>query len=195
MLTPVARVLKERTADIHGCVENRLDLTDPALDPSRLRDVVIRLHGFWAGTEPAVDTWAAQHPQDAAALRWERRRRTELLTRDVAVLGGLVGPPAPPVVDDLDTAAVFGWLYVTEGSTLGGAVITRALARLDGGLRLASFAPYDEGPGPMWKDFQTRLEQWTAGDDLRAERVVAAGVATFAALDAWTRPLDREAVA
>jgi heme oxygenase len=176
-------------------MEGRLDLTDPALDLTRLRDVVVRLHGFWAGTEPAVDAWAARHAEDATALRWSRRRRTDRLARDVELLGGTLGPPAPAVVDVADTATVLGWLYVAEGSTLGGAVITRMLRRLDAGLRLESFAPYDEGPGPMWKDFQSRLQQWTADDDLRAERVVAAGVATFAALDAWTRPLVREAVA
>ena len=194
-LATVARLLKERTAEIHECVEARLDLTDPALDPARLRDVVVSLHGFWAGTEPALDSWAAAHPEHAAELRWRRRRRTERLAADVAALGGPVGPAAPAVFDRPDTAAVLGWLYVAEGSTLGGAVITRALNRLDPGLRLGFFAPYDEGPGPMWKAYQARLATWTGDDDLRAERVVAAGVATFTALAAWTAPLADEAVA
>ena len=170
-------------------MEARLDLTDPALDLWRLRDVVTRLHGFWAGTEPALDTWAGEHPGLAEALQWSRRRRTARLARDIAVLGGSIGPPAPAVHDRPDTAAALGWLYVVEGSTLGGAVITRALARLRPGLRLECFAPYDEGPGPMWRDFQAKLEQWQAGDDLRAERVASAGVATFAALADWTAPL------
>ena len=194
-LTTVARRLRERTADIHESVEARLDLADPALDLARLRDVVVGLHGFWAGTEPAVSHWAVEHPELADALRWSRRRRTARLARDIAVLGGRPGPAAPPVTRRPDTADVLGWLYVTEGSTLGGAVITRALARVHPGLRLESFAPYDEGPGPMWKAYQAQLEQWTVGDEWRVERVVAAGVATFAALADWIGPLAREAVA
>ena len=191
----MARALKERTADLHECVESRLDLTDPALDAARLREVVTSLHGFWAGTEPGIDRWAADDPDHAAALQWSRRRRTARLARDVEALGGRPGPVAPAVVDRPDTAAVLGWLYVAEGSTLGGAVITRLLQRLDPSLRLESFAPYDEGPGPMWKAYQATLEQWTGGDELRTERVVAAGVAAFGALATWTAPLAREAVA
>ncbi len=191
----MARLLKEHTTDIHECVEARLDLTDPALDLARLRDVVVSLHGFWAGTEPALDRWAVEHPVQARALQWRRRRRTARLARDVAALGGWAGISAPAVTDRPGTADVLGWLYVAEGSTLGGAVITRALSHLRPGLRLECFAPYDEGPGPMWRDLQTHFERWTAGDDLRCERVVAAGVATFAALAAWTAPLEREAVA
>ncbi|WP_375501308.1 biliverdin-producing heme oxygenase [uncultured Jatrophihabitans sp.] len=188
-------MLKERTADSHECVEARLDLTDPALDLARLRDIVTGLHGFWAGTEPVLDEWAAARPALADALRWPRRRRTARLARDVALLAGRLGPPAPPVTGRAGTADVFGWLYVAEGSTLGGAIITRALARLRPGLRLECFTPYDEGPGPMWKAFQTQLERWTAGDEQRVEQVAAAAVATFAALVEWTAPLTREAVA
>ncbi|WP_375486197.1 biliverdin-producing heme oxygenase [uncultured Jatrophihabitans sp.] len=194
-LTTVARLLKERTAATHECVEARLDLADHALDPARLRDVLTSLHAFWAGTEPVIDSWAAQHLDESASLRWSRRRRAHRLARDVEVLGGSTEVAAPPFVEVADTAAVLGWLYVAEGSTLGGAVITRALRRRHPDLHLEFFAPYDEGPGPMWKQFQDRLESWAGGDELRTERVVNAGVAAFGALEAWTAPLAREAVA
>ncbi len=164
--------------------------------------MLARFHAFWAATEPALDAWAEREPDLAAALDWPRRRRTDRLAADVALLAARTGrrsevPPAAATVTSPDTAQVLGWLYVSEGSTLGGAVITRAVranpATAD--LRLCSFAPYAEGPQPMWRAFQDVLESWTVGDQLRAERVTAAGLHTFTALAAWVAPLAGDAAA
>ncbi|GHA37891.1 hypothetical protein GCM10007989_37230 [Devosia pacifica] len=55
--------------------------------------------------------------------------------------------------------SAFGVMYVLEGSTLGGKVITKALKRqADWPITRASyFDPYQEETGPMWRDFTVRL--------------------------------------
>lgn len=93
----------------------------------------------------------------------------------------------------MGTAEVLGWLYVTEGSTLGGAIIARRLPPLVAPLGVPAFLrPYPEGPGPMWQSYLAHLDEWVGADASRAERVVAAAVSTFDALEAWVRPLRIE---
>jgi heme oxygenase len=159
--------------------------------------------GFWSATEPVIDHWAAANPISAETLRWSRRRRADLLRQDVAALADHLGATstdvaaATPVIVECDESAVLGWLYVSEGSTLGGAVIDRMLRPLlsRSGLTLQSFTPYAEGPGPMWRQYLDALEAWTRDDHDRTEQVVDAGVRTFGALEAWVAPLRKELAA
>lgn len=154
-------------------------------------DVLARLGGFWASEEARLDDWFTAHPDTAERLQWDRRARLVRVRADLDVLAAACGVPAPaldaapPVFADIDEAAVLGWLYVTEGSTLGGAVIDRVLRDAGFPCRLRTFAPYAEGPQPMWRAYLAHLESWTAGSAARVELVVGAGVSTFAALERW----------
>ncbi len=160
--------------------------------------MVGRLYGFWTGTEAQLAPWLVDHRDLAAALDLPRRARCAVLRADLADLGSAADeqPVAAPVWTAGSPATVLGWLYVTEGSTLGGALIDRRLRTLAGGaVRLRSFTPYGEGPGPMWRAYLHVLEDWTADDAGRTRDVVDAAVATFAALDAWLEPARVEAAA
>ena len=125
-------MLRERTADLHRRLEDSLDLASPDLDADRLYDVLSRFHAFWKAAEPELDGWARREPALAATLDWPRRRRTARLAADLALLAARTGradeaPATEPALLSPDTAQVLGWLYVSEGSTLGGAVITARL--------------------------------------------------------------------
>ena len=192
----VLRDLRPATAVEHEQVETTLGLMDPHLDRDRLVDVLGLLHAFWRTAEAGLDAWAAAHPADAAALDWDRRRRTGLYAADLAALGaapgdGDAGPDLPGVPD---TDAALGRLYVMEGSTLGGTFIDRHLASLPGlagGPRLRAFSPYGADTGAMWAAFRrvTRAHVDGPGD---AGRVVAAARGTFAVLAGWcTRSAQR----
>jgi heme oxygenase len=186
------RALKDGTAHAHRLVESELELLDPHLDRARVARVVEQLYGFWSGTEPAIDRWAGSNPAAAEMVNWPRRRRTEIFAQDLRTLGrspayiaGLAS--APPVFAAVGLSQVFGWLYVAEGSTLGGAVIDRHLRRpaLADIPMLQSFTPYREGPGPMWQDYSAQVNEWVIIDPRRAEAVTAAAVDTFTKLQAW----------
>ena len=172
-IDPVAAALRERTAPCHARVETLTGLLDPALSVDRLATVLAALYRFWAVTEPQLDRWALASPELAAALDWPRRRRAALLAGDVVAVGGDANL-APQVAADTEAgdasgaaapigdAAALGWLYVTEGSTLGGAVLARRLRPLLDrlGTPLRSFEPYSEGPGPMWRSLGSVTAAW-----------------------------------
>lgn len=183
----VLSALRTATAADHERVESALDLLDPELDRPRLTEVLHLLHGFWVAAEDGLDAWAAREPADAAALDWDRRRRTALFAADLAGLGAepeRSAVPELPAVDETDDA--LGRLYVLEGSTLGGTFIDRHLTGLPGltGARVQAFSPYGHDTGAMWHAYRRAArDRVAAGGD--AGRMVAAARSTFAALAGW----------
>lgn len=187
-------LLKQRTRATHEQVESDLDLLDPSLTPARLCAVLVRFHAFWDAAEQALDGWAPASTL-AGELDWPRRRRAATLLADVIALGGHPdrGDRPSPVAVPPNDADALGWLYVSEGSTLGGSVIARRLAPLR--LLVSSFTPYAEGPGPMWRRYHEVLDAWVADDEIRAHAVATAAARSFDALAEWIAPLSTEAVA
>jgi heme oxygenase len=197
----IADMLRRRTASSHRNVEVILNLLDPELTPSTLRNAIQCLADFWRDREARVGEWAAEQPQLALELDWPRRRRTALYAAD---LTALAGPSSEPVRGDPSawaerpsTGDVLAWLYVAEGSTLGGAVIARRLRSIPSlaDLHLASFSPYPEGPGPMWRRYQDVLARWTGEDDERRRAVVDSAGQVFEQLEHWTARCLARAVA
>ncbi len=91
---------------------------------------------------------------DAPALDW--------LERDMATHGvrpvEITLTPLPAIGS---RSALLGYLYVKQGSTLGGQVISRHLARklgLEGGVTNHFFAGYGEDTGRQWKIFVQALD-------------------------------------
>lgn len=119
--------------------------------------------------------------------------RTALLEDDLVYLGmtpqTVKALPACPTLPRLTTLAdAAGCVYVLEGATLGGQVLSRHLARHLG------IAPDRGGrflhghgaeTGPRWRAFVGRLDLVGRRPDVPAARVVAAAVGTFAAFEAW----------
>lgn len=177
--------LRRETADAHARLEAALDLLRAPLQQERFRHVLERFHGFhvvWEGT-------VRRHPGLRAFL--EERTRLPHLRRDLAALGASLDEmehlPACLAAADLAgcEAAALGSLYVMEGSTLGGQLISRALAEADwtpeGGLTY--FNPYGRETGAMWRAFhafaEARLPEATHGTAIVGAR------RTFEVLEAW----------
>ena len=196
-MTTVVQVLRQNTLLLHNDVETHLNLLDPGLSAERLRKVLLRFYGFWAANEPPIEQWSVAYPATASGLQWRRRRRTGLFADDLVTMGisrrsHETVPRSPPVFEHIDHAAVLGWLYVAEGSTLGGAIIDRHLRNTAGlaAINLHCFAPYDGGPGAMWLAYRSALQDFAFEDVGRTAAVVRAAVATFEALNRWLIPLD-----
>ena len=134
-----------------------------------------------------LKTWAFYRPLEAdlAALDWssigiefESRRKAALIEEDLRVLG-LPYPPEQGIKSvlgrtNLDFAV--GCLYVLEGATLGGQVISRHLAKLgigpeNGGL---FFNGYGARTGEMWKSFQVSAANYCDTESEIAEAVEGA---------------------
>ncbi len=88
------------------------------------------------------------------------RQRVALIERDLADLaaGVPMDHPADPVAGPL--AYRLGWLYVVEGSALGGAVILRMAAGLGLHTHFGArhLAPAQEGVAAAWRTFTAELD-------------------------------------
>jgi heme oxygenase len=152
------------------------------------RDLLARLYGFHKAFDAAFTTAPAEF---AAAIRLPARARSSDLAQDLVALGvgacleGLPicgGAPRPR-----SEAEWLGALYVTEGSTLGGAQIAKALDGLVEGVDgRRFFLAYGERRSEMWRVFLARLEAFGV-NPAAADAVEDAAVQTFEAFETWMR--------
>jgi heme oxygenase len=82
---------------------------------------------------------------------------------------------------------VLGCLYVLEGSTLGGTIISKHLKKvlpIDESAGCSFFSSYGRDVGPMWSSFLAILSRHCEkfGDE---EIVVKSACQTFAKMDCW----------
>ena len=154
--------LRADTAERHRRIEHDLDLTRPTLTRAEWARVVARFYGFYAPWETAVARSLAGH--ELAAMAAERRK-VRLLEADLADLQATPDPPAAlPICSRLprldSPARVLGSMYVLEGATLGGQVISRhvesTLGLLDG-RGYSFFRAYGQSTGTMWQSFRQAL--------------------------------------
>lgn len=177
--------LRSDTAPAHRDLESRLDLDGDALDAVRY----LQLLRNFRRAVGAYESIAGPLLPPALVPMFEARRKTALLDADLRYFGDAERERD----DDLremhgilrgDPTAAIGAMYVFEGSTLGGAVVSRHLERHIGLPTLQGrsyFMPYPGRTGAMWREFKTRVEAAVGDHDLRAvDVIVDAANATFA---------------
>ena len=182
---PALSRLKAATRSEHVALDTALDLMSPALDVAGYRRRLEHFFGYYAPLEDALaaSTDWAQHGID-----WAARRKTGLLQRDLHALGVDAArlprcTRLPPLVS---VAASFGCLYVVEGATLGGQLISRHLSRqfgYDGEHGAAFFNGYQQRTAGMWKAFRNAFAAHV--DDAGEAQAEAAAIATFVGLRQW----------
>lgn len=175
---PLLDALRTGTAEAHQRLEEVFGLLAPPLARDRFVRALQSLHAFHAAWEPvATRTLADQN--------WMLAPRAALIVRDLAALGEpprlAVRPADLAATGAHDPRAVWGGVYVVEGSALGGAVIAKALRGADwlpaGGL--VSFDPHGRAVAARWTDCRARLERLPLEN---AGLIVAAAEGAFAAL-------------
>ncbi|MDX3911594.1 MAG: biliverdin-producing heme oxygenase, partial [Sphingobium sp.] len=99
-----------------------------------------------------------------------QRCRLPLVIADMQDLGVTApegGLPAFVAGEPLDMGTALGWLYVTEGSNMGAALLRKDAQKLgltdDVGAR--HLAPAEEGPAPHWRAFVAALDAVDLTDD------------------------------
>lgn len=170
--------LRHATAEAHAALERDLDWEARVASLSGYRDLLARLRGFHAVYEPAIGA-ALADPAFFAP-----RRRLAALDADLAGLPPAGRPATGPAAPRLDGAGgALGALYVLEGSTLGGVMIGRHVARLHGeSVPLAYYSGRGREAGPLWRSFRERLDSLP---EAQAAAAFAAGIATFEAMRRW----------
>lgn len=177
--SPILQQLRTATRAAHDALEAQpfnQAIQAGTITPALVSRMLEKMHGFLLPYEACL----RQH-HFAPAWEIERRQRAHLIAED---LGPAVAElPICGALPPLDTEAqVLGALYVLEGSTLGGQVIARQLAKAGVPLQ-AYFRGNGDATGPLWKSFCQLLTD--AATDDNSPEIVESARLTFQQLDAW----------
>ena len=177
--------LRLETRGEHEAVERVLNLMDTALSAAAYRQRLMQFYGFYCPLEAALHSRCAK--QLASLL--PRLNKTLLLSQDLQRLHLKVeGLPLcrhlPPIQTE---AEVLGCLYVMEGATLGGRLITQHVQATFGIMPSTGgsfFEGYGADTGKMWQGMRQLLA--AGAPDVQSENdMVASAIATFTALRCW----------
>jgi len=149
--------LKAATRDSHGALDKRIMAGDIFADHSsfaRFLRVQYRFHR-------SIDRLYASPALDALLPGLAGRRRLQQVAADLHDLGqDLPGEDIAPLASDLPLPVALGWLYVAEGSNLGGTVLYKMAARLglDQGFGARHLAAHPDGAARHWREFTAALD-------------------------------------
>jgi heme oxygenase len=173
----ILQKLKESTRQQHEDVEGAVDVMGQMFSLEDYKRLISRFWAFYAAFEPVLPYAELAE----SGLDYDQRRKLQWLEADAKILG-LDTPGTFEDLPELTTLPkVFGSLYVIEGSTLGGAVISRhlnqhlGLTPENGGAFYASYGPM---VGPMWKQFGEAITAY-AGDGANDDEIVESAKKTF----------------
>lgn len=187
--SPILARLKAETAVWHDALERRVDIDGRLGSVPAYRSLLGRFLGFY---EPVEALLRSVEGERGLPILLDGRWKTGRLISDLRALGSsadaITALPRCADLPSLITAAqAFGCLYVLEGATLGGQLISRHVRRRFGlgpAGGVAFFAGYGDRVGPMWRAFGAVLTDFStrhACDD----EIVRAAIDTFAAFEHW----------
>ena len=173
--------LRAETRPYHDALEqNSFNQELQAGTPSReaTAHFLRKMYGF-------LQPYEARLQQHDFSPAWEvgNRLRAHLILQDLQTDAPSL--PACPTMPPLHTwPQILGAMYVMEGSTLGGQVISRQLVKAGIPMR-AYFSGYGERTGIMWKAFCSLLTEAAAETD--QNEIVQSASRTFQHLEAWLK--------
>jgi heme oxygenase (biliverdin-IX-beta and delta-forming) len=188
----ILKRLRQATCERHTALECQLPLLDPRLSREDYRQFVTRFLGYYAPLETrllALPWW------QEIGFDYTERYKTPRLVRDMLALGVTADTLATfPRCEDLPQIETIpqamGCLYVIEGATLGGQLVTRHLQANLGLTPLsgtAFFNGYGEHTGARWKSFGTLLTT-LAGKTNDHDAIIDTANHTFETIDRWLFP-------
>ena len=176
--------LKGETAGKHRQLEDSLAPLTHFQSHAAYRSYLLHAAAFYRATEAelAGQNWMA------IGLDFEARRKVTLLEQDLAALGVQPDDRATPseLLGVTGMPFAIGCLYVLEGATLGGQVISRHVRTMgvtptSGG---AFFAGYGPRTGEMWKAFQHAAIE-ACPQPAQIDAAVAGACRTFDVFAGW----------
>lgn len=187
----IMQVLKENTREQHQSVEGLMPFFRPGFSLEVYEKVLEALLGFF---EPMENVLRSVAGWGDAGIDIHHRSRSYLIHSDLSFLGKSSAQIAQvarcrelPQFEDLTGA--MGALYVLEGSTLGGQVISTELQRtlgLQAGSGLSFFSSEGRNIGREWRTLCAAMRN-LIGSPEQSEIAVRVAENTFVALENWLR--------
>ena len=181
----ILALLRERTADIHLLVEERVPVFQEDFGLGQYTKLVQAFFGFLAPVEERLSELTTLQDPDLAL---QSRLKSQLLKEDLLILG--CDPAAVRRCERLPRLDTFprgiGCLYVLEGSTLGSQIISRRLEEklhLNENSGASYFNAYGGLVGSRWMEFKRFVLASVRPE--HADEVVGAARDTFTCLYEW----------
>jgi len=178
--------LKQETLIQHESLERHLNLLRPGISLADYRNLLEGFYGFYSSWERR----AIPLLQEALPGFFDERRKTPLLERDLRFLGSnpaaIESCSALPSADSL--SSLLGSLYVLEGATLGGQILTQHFARqlnVFPGRGCSFFFSYGPEVGRCWRSFCQILNSYSSPENDMV--IVKSAIQTFSCLENWLR--------
>ncbi len=188
----ILEALKAKTAASHRNVEAS-PLMQPIatrkLTPENYTHILRKFYGFFQPLEtsihhlPELEYYLPDLPnrRKSASILQDLRA----INQENIVLASL--PLCPDVPQITNVSEALGAMYVMEGSTLGGKIISKIVHETLGYTPengIAFFNGYGTQTGPKWKAFQETLTRFAKTPD-REEGIVNSATLTFQKLEVW----------
>jgi heme oxygenase len=197
--------LRLETRGEHEAVEKVLDLMSATLTHQSYRRRLEQFYGYYAPLEDALRARGNQLADGSHVTTFSeltrsallaRVNKTPLLQQDLHHFG--VMSEYLPLCRDLPQlntqAEVLGCLYVMEGATLGGRMITQqvrttlGITPTTGG---SFFEGYGDDSGRMWQGMRQLLVSGSP-DTQTEDSIVTSAIATFACLRSWCESFQKQ---
>ena len=190
-MTNVLEKLKTETLSNHQQLEKNLILRLKGMESHADYISILQIfYGYFAALEERINQYigADQLPDHAD------RRKTRSLKNDLDTMQAEI--PAKAATAELpeigNAYQAFGALYVIEGSTLGGQIISKMISKqlpMDSDAALSFFKSYGEDTMPMWTKFKNTLLQQAPTREA-ADQLVQAANETFLKFRHWMEKFD-----
>ncbi|WP_413560611.1 biliverdin-producing heme oxygenase [Bdellovibrio sp. HCB209] len=178
----VMLLLKDGTQDLHNEIEKHMPVFRPDFNSQQYAEVLQKMHRFYEGFEKKLETALSTH---GLSDMYKDRFKTPRIESDLKSLGTPTkSQPAPSHLPVLDSVpAIAGALYVIEGSSLGGQIITKHLKEK---LNMTPeqtqfFGGYGELTGKRWQEFQKWMGELDMNEQ-NAKLAVSSARETFSSL-------------
>jgi heme oxygenase len=188
----ILTLLRERTHPLHHRLEERLDILSQIRSLDNYRHLLQRLYGFYVPVENILVPMTADGK--IPGIDYRERRKAPKIARDLRAIAPGIRLEELPLCTDLprlNTAEqTLGCLYVLEGATLGGQIISRQLreslgiAAEDGA---AFYNGYGSDTGRQWKMFGAAATVFAAMCP-SYEPILASACNTFERFEQWFLP-------
>jgi len=182
------KYLRESTATLHQELEKILI---PRIKKASTNAEYISLLKLFYGYYYPLEQHIAAHLDTSFPGGFENRRKAALLLQDMATISAApVESPAlsTDIPEITDNSQALGALYVLEGSTLGGQVISQILSRNITTPEISKALTFFEGYGSntqtMWESFVHYLDGYN-GTDAQKTRLIKAASDTFLKFRLW----------
>lgn len=182
-------ILRAATQDIHREIEGVVNFNKLTTSSLAYRDFLEKLYGFYLPIEQGLVAFGDQ--LGLYGIQIEERLKLNKLEQDISLFLSTNEISNLPICSSLpainNVYQCMGILYVTEGATLGGQIIQRALLKSDKTLNSKKYFfhnGYGEKNELMWDQFKHSLSNISGQND---KVVVDSAVNTFKTLCDWIK--------